>query len=60
MHIPSCDFSALISNDIFDEYCLPILKHELKGMDHTIFHLNGKGVARHLDTILKVYEIQAI
>lgn len=60
MHIPSCDFSALVSTKIFEEYCLPILKEEIKDMDHNIFHLDGKGVARHLDKILEVDEIQAI
>ena len=29
-------------------------------MTHNIFHLDGKGVARHLDEILNVPEIQAI
>ncbi|MBU3188111.1 hypothetical protein K9O30_00735 [Clostridium bowmanii] len=60
MHIPSCDFSSMISTATFDEYCLPILKQEVQGMDHNIFHVDGKGVARHLDTILEVKEIQAI
>jgi hypothetical protein len=60
MHIPSCDFSSMISTDLFEEYCLPILKQEVKGMTHNIFHLDGKGVARHIDKILEVDEIQAI
>jgi hypothetical protein len=60
MHIPSCDFSAMISNDVFNQYCLPVLQKEVKPMTHNIFHLDGKDVARHIDTILEVPEIQAV
>ena len=60
MHIPSCDFSAMISNSQFVEFYLPILKQEVKPMTHNIFHLDGKGVANHIDYILDVPEINAI
>jgi hypothetical protein len=60
MHIPSCDFAALISPRLFEEFGLPILQREVKGMTHNIFHLDGKGVARHLDTILTVPGVHAI
>jgi len=59
-HIPSCDFSTMISNAHFEEFSLPQLRHELLGMDRCVYHLDGKGVARHLDTILAQPEIQAI
>jgi hypothetical protein len=60
MHIPSCDFAALISPKLFQEYGLPILEREVQSMTHNIFHLDGKGVARHLDAILNVPEVHAI
>ena len=60
MHIPSCDFASMISPDHFDAYCMPALRKEVKPMTHNIFHLDGKGVARHLENILDVPEIQAI
>ena len=60
MHIPSCDFAALISPDTFNEYGLPILQREVQGMTENIFHLDGPGVANHLDTILSVPEVGAI
>lgn len=60
MHIPSCDFSALISTEQFIEYNLPVLRREVSIMDHNIFHLDGKGAARHLDLILEVPEIHAV
>jgi hypothetical protein len=60
MHIPSCDFSALISQDFFNEFGLPILQQETKTMTHNIFHVDGQGVAKHLESILSVPEIHAI
>ena len=60
MHIPSCDFSAMISTKQFEEFCLPSIVNEVKGITHNIFHLDGKGVARHVDKILEMKEICAI
>jgi hypothetical protein len=60
MHIPSCDFAAMISKRHFEEFCLPVLVDEVKPMTHNVFHLDGKGVAKHLDYVLAVPEINAI
>ncbi len=60
MHIPSCDFSALISPTMFEEFCLPVLRREVQTMTHNIFHVDGRGVARHIDMILDVPEVHAI
>lgn len=60
MHIPSCDFSALISPKMFEEFCLPVLQHEVTMMTHNVFHVDGKGVARHIDAILDVPGVHAI
>ena len=60
MHIPSCDFSAMISPAFFQEFGLPILQREVKSMTHNIFHMDGKGVARHLEAILSVPEVHAV
>ncbi len=60
MHIPSCDFSNLISPAFFVEFGLPILQREVKTMTHNVFHVDGKRVARHLDAILSVPEVHAL
>jgi hypothetical protein len=60
MHIPSCDFSALISRDFFAQFCLPVLQREVQMMTHNVFHVDGKGVARHLDYILAEPDVHAI
>ncbi len=60
MHIPSCDVAAMMSPAYFARFSLPILKRELTGMTHCVYHVDGKGVAQHLDYILALPEIQAI
>jgi len=60
MHIPSCDFGAMISPRHFKQFALPALLAEIQHMTHNIFHVDGKGVARHLDTILQLPNVQAI
>lgn len=60
MHVPSCDFSAMISTEFFVEFSLSVLQREVKPMTHNIYHVDGWGVANHIDHILSVPEINAI
>ena len=60
LHIPSCDFTNMVSPKVFEEFYLPSLLREARHMTHNIFHVDGKGMIRHLDYILAVPEIQAI
>jgi len=60
MHIPSCDFATMISPEQFREFVFPVLCEEVAAMTHNIFHMDGKGVARHLDAILELPNVQAI
>jgi hypothetical protein len=60
MHIPSSDFSAMISTELYLEFVHPITVQEVRPMTHNIYHLDGKGVARHLDHILEIKEINGI
>ena len=54
------DFSAMISTDMYDDYYLPILKEECKFIPRTIYHLDGPGAVRHLDSILTVPELDGV
>jgi len=60
LHIPSCDVASMISTAHFEQFSLPQLLCELQGMDRAVYHVDGKGVARHLDVILAQPQIQAI
>ena len=59
MHIPSCDFASMLSPAHFEEFVLPELERECALMTHNVFHVDGKGVARHLDRILELQRVQA-
>lgn len=60
MHIPSCDFASLISPKFFKRFGLSILEREVESMTHNVFHVDGRGVSKNIDTILSVPEVHAI
>ncbi len=60
MYPLQCDFSNLISPEMFREFCLPELEEQSKWLDHVIYHLDGPGELRHLDHILAVEGIDVI
>lgn len=58
MHIPSCDLGTMISQEAFNELSLPSVQREVKRFRHNVFHVDGPGVARHIDALLEIPEIQ--
>jgi hypothetical protein len=60
LHIPSSDFSAMISPKQHRRFAHPWLEREARAMTHNIFHVDGKGVANHLDLILEMPHVQAL
>lgn len=60
MHIPSCDFAALISPLHFERVGLPSIRREIEPMTHNVFHMDGPGVAKNLETICDIQDIQAV
>lgn len=59
-YIPSCDFSIMISTPMFEEFFLPELLAEINWLDRSIYHLDGPGALRHLDTLLAIEKLDAI
>jgi len=55
-----CDFSCMISPEMFREHGLPFLERQAAGLDNAIYHLDGPGAVRHLDAICEVPHIRAI
>ncbi|MCW5943607.1 MAG: hypothetical protein KIS66_15355 [Fimbriimonadaceae bacterium] len=60
MHVPSCDFNALISPDAFRHVVFPSILEEARRADRAIFHLDGPSALVHLDTILRSPTIHAV
>ena len=58
IHIPSDDHATMVSREMFNDIRLPSLKREMRHFDQNVFHVDGKGVANHLDALLDCDEIQ--
>ncbi|MDZ4198324.1 MAG: hypothetical protein U1E27_03470 [Kiritimatiellia bacterium] len=59
-HVPSNDFSCMISMESFQELFLPDIIRECRHMDRCIYHLDGPQALRYLDLLLDIPEIHAI
>lgn len=54
------DFSYMISKKMFDDIFLPQQIREFRNYDACIYHLDGQGAMRHLNSLLDLPEITAI
>jgi hypothetical protein len=59
-YVPSNDFSYMISNAMFERYFLPGLARECHFLERSIYHLDGPGALRHLDSILSIGDLNAV
>ena len=55
-----CDFSAMLSPDMFEEFVLGDLVELTEFLDHSIYHLDGTGEIPHLDHLLSIPRLNAI
>lgn len=60
MHVPSNDFSCMISQELFEDLFIPGIVQECRHMDRCIYHLDGPQALRYLDLILEIPEIDAV
>lgn len=54
------DISCMMSADMFNEFEIPFLKRQCEELDNVIYHLDGPGAIRHLDSILSIDKISAV
>lgn len=59
-NVPQCDFSCMISKEMFEEFQLPCLAHETEQLGHACYHLDGPGAIHHLESICSLPKMQAI
>ncbi len=55
-----CDFSAMLSPRMFEEFVLPQLAEECRALDHSLYHLDGPGQLAHLELLLELPELGGI
>jgi len=59
-HVPSNDFSCMISDAAFEDLFIPGIIEECRHMDRNMYHLDGPQALRYLDRLLDIPEIHAI
>lgn len=55
-----CDFSALISAQMFDRWVLPTLEAESEFLDYSFFHLDGPDTLVHVPRLLALPKLHGI
>lgn len=45
---------------MYDDFCLPGMKEVARHFEFSIYHLDGEGALRHLDSILEIPGLRAI
>ena len=54
------DFSCMMSEAMFDDDFLPAIAQQTEWVDRTIYHLDGPGAIRHLDSLLDLPDLDGI
>jgi len=55
-----CDFCAMISPAMFDEFVVPYLSRQCAKLDYTLYHLDGPDAVCHADSLIAMEELTAI
>lgn len=59
-YVASCDFSCMISQNMFEELIVPELLDEIDYLDASIYHLDGPDALKHLDRLLQIEKLKGI
>lgn len=55
-----CDFSAMISPEMFGEFMVPVLTEQTERLDYSLYHWDGPGALPHHDHLLSIPELDMI
>ena len=56
----SCDFSCMISEDMYEELFVGEIEKEIEYLDASMYHLDGPDALKHLDRLLKIPSLNGI
>ncbi len=55
-----CDFSAMISARMFEDFLVPYMEPQCQMLDHTVYHWDGPCALQHEGPLLSMPSLQAI
>lgn len=55
-----CDYSAMISPDMFKEFMLPVLRAQTERLDYAMYHWDGPGALGHHNHLLSLPKLTMI
>jgi len=55
-----CDAAAMISEDMFREFAVPGIRRCCDWLDHSLFHVDGPGMLKHVDALCEIESLDAI
>jgi 5-methyltetrahydrofolate--homocysteine methyltransferase len=60
INVPQCDFSCMISTDMFREFAVPYLREEMRRYDGVEYHLDGPDALKHLEALCEIEDLDVI
>jgi 5-methyltetrahydrofolate--homocysteine methyltransferase len=60
INVPQCDFSCMVSGDMFRRFVLPSLRAEMDRFDAVEYHLDGPDALRHLEDLCGIAKLQVV
>ena len=60
INVPQCDFSCMISPEMFSEFVVPYLNREMKRLDAVEYHLDGPDAVKHLEALCEIEELDLV
>jgi hypothetical protein len=55
-----CDFSAMISPEMFGEFYIPYAKKQIESLDYVLYHLDGPACIGHVDQLIALDKLNCI
>lgn len=58
--VPQCDISCMVSSEMFDEFELSHLIHEIESTQNSIYHLDGPDALQHVESVCSIEKLDMI
>jgi len=59
-YLPMCDFSYMISTEMFADLFLPSIEMQVDYLDYALYHVDGVGAFKHVDVLCDLPKLKAL